>query len=333
MTAARKKHSTPSGAFRVKVVDERLPAGQVMELQRARLLGAVVDATWEVGYARVTIAQVISRARVSRKTFYCLFDDLEGCVTVAFEQVIAEARTLAREAYARESGWCEGVRSALYNLLVAMDEKPALAWIFLVDAFGAGEAVMKRRGQVLAELAQVIDRARTLERSREPPQLAAEGVIGAVFAVLHKRVLEQSEEPLVNLLGPLMSVVVLPYFGSRAANRELRRAPPTRTGGTRGPAAHSRDLLNGLEMRLTYRTMRVLAVISAAPGASNREVADAAGITDQGQISKLMGRLERLQLVENLGHGQELGAANAWHLTTLGAELERVTGIRPLLAS
>jgi DNA-binding MarR family transcriptional regulator len=78
-------------------------------------------------------------------------------------------------------------------------------------------------------------------------------------------------------------------------------------------------------MRLTYRTVRVLMVIAEHPGASNREIAEGSGIVDQGQISKLLNRLARLNLVENLGEGQEKGAANAWHLTARGAQVERAT--------
>jgi AcrR family transcriptional regulator len=333
MPRAGKTRSMPSAAPRSIATREHLPAEQVIEVQRARLLGAVVEAIWDVGYARVTVAQVIGRARVSRKTFYRLFTDRDDCVAAAFDEAIADARSLVREAYGRESGWRDGVRAALSSLLVAMDERPALAWLCLVEAFSAGEIVLERRVEVLDELAQAVDRARTVEGSHEPPQLTAEGVVGAVFAVLHKRILEQSEDPLANLVGPLMSVVVLPYLGARAASRELRKPPPTATGELRERRAdHGADLLNGLEMRLTYRTMRVLAAIAEQPGASNREIAQASGITDQGQISKMMSRLERQCLVENLGTGQERGAANSWHLTPHGVELEQVIGIRPLLA-
>jgi hypothetical protein len=66
-------------------------------------------------------------------------------------------------------------------------------------------------------------------------------------------------------------------------------------------------------------------VIAAHPGASNREIAEGSGIIDQGQISKLLTRLARLKLIQNTGGGQEKGAANAWHLTGRGAEVERAT--------
>jgi predicted transcriptional regulator len=78
-------------------------------------------------------------------------------------------------------------------------------------------------------------------------------------------------------------------------------------------------------MRLTYRTIRVLMAISKHPGASNRDIAENSGITDQGQISKLLARLARLELVHNTGEGQEKGGANAWQLTVRGSRVERAT--------
>jgi DNA-binding IclR family transcriptional regulator len=76
-------------------------------------------------------------------------------------------------------------------------------------------------------------------------------------------------------------------------------------------------------VRSTYRTARVLSAIAANPGASNRAVAAAAGIEDEGQASKLLKRLERLGLIENMAQDRELGGANAWRLTARGVKVER----------
>jgi AcrR family transcriptional regulator/DNA-binding MarR family transcriptional regulator len=329
MAVVHDTRPVPPAPKRRRSIEAGHPRGQVAEMQHARLLAAVVDGICETGCAELTISDVIGRARVSRKTFYQLFDDREDCIVAAFEQTVAENLMLAREAYDCESGWREGIRSALGSLLASMDERPAFARLCLVDVFSSGEQVMQRRAEVLAEIARFIDRARSLESTREPPQMTAEGVIGAVLAVLHKRVLEQSEEPLAGLLGPLMGIIVLPYLGSRAAGRELngRRADARRVRSARRPARRI-DVLEGLNMRVTYRTMRVLVAVSEQPGTSNREIAHASGVTDQGQISKLMTRLERLHLVENRGPGQERGAANAWYLTPRGTELEQLAGLR-----
>lgn len=304
-----------------------LPRGQVTEIQRSRMLSAAVDAVEEVGYARMTVAQVIGRARVSRKTFYDVFADREDCFLAAFEQAVVQCRLIAREAFEKEEGWREGIRAALGRLLVFMDEEPGLAKLCVVEALAAGEKVLERRAELLDEVAAVIDQGRQLTNStREPPSVTAEGIVGGIFAVLHTRLLDESEEPLTELLGPLMSMIVLPYLGARAAGRELARpvAAVARDRQTR-TRKRTRDPLDGLNMRLTYRTVRVLMVIAEHPGASNREIAEGSGIIDQGQISKLLNRLARLNLVENHGEGQEKGAANAWYLTPRGAQVERAT--------
>ncbi|HYM55611.1 MAG TPA: TetR family transcriptional regulator [Solirubrobacteraceae bacterium] len=291
------------------------------------MLAAAVEAVEDVGYARMTVAQVIGRARVSRKTFYDVFTDREDCFLAAFDQALSQASVLAAEAYERESGWRDGVRSALARLLMFLDDEPGLAKLCVVEALGAGERVLERRAKVLDELAALIDQGRFVTNAtREPPDVTAEGVVGAIFAVLHTRLLEGGKKSFTDLSGSLMSMIVLPYLGARAASRELSRPPlAVRRDRRSRAAARSRDPLEGLNMRLTYRTVRVLMVIAEHPGASNREVAEGSGIVDQGQISKLLTRLARLQLIENLGEGQERGASNAWHLTARGAQVERAT--------
>jgi hypothetical protein len=135
--------------------------------------------------------------------------------------------------------------------------------------------------------------------------------------VIHARALENA--PLSELLGPLMGTIVLPYLGPAAANRELERPAPARP---RVPALRAGDALEGLDMRLTYRTLRVLSVIAQGPGASNRQVAEGAGVADQGQVSKLLMRVATLGLIENAGEGHVKGGPNAWHLTQRGQEVE-----------
>ena len=90
--------------------------------------------------------------------------------------------------------------------------------------------------------------------------------------------------------------------------------------------------LGDLDIRITYRTLRVLSAIAALGGRgadpSNREIADHAGITDPGQISKLLTRLEKHKLVHNSGDDQAKGERNAWTLTPKGEEVERATRAR-----
>jgi AcrR family transcriptional regulator len=303
--------------------------GDTGQLKRNRVLAAVVDVVDEVGYARMTVARVIARARVSRKTFYDVFSDREDCFLAAFEQSVERARSRLAAAYAGERDWRDSVRAALGQLLLMMDEQPGVARLCVVESLSAGDRALERRAELLDQLTAMVDRGRLVSRGRrEPPRVTAEGLVGGVFAVLHKRLTESSAEPLTDLRGPLMSMIVLPYLGEREAQRELDR--PAQEPPSVAPAqpVGKSDPLAGLEIRLTYRTVRVLTAIDAHPGASNREIAERAGVVDQGQISKLLTRLERLKLIENSRGGHGLGTANAWSLTARGAELERATRLR-----
>lgn len=202
-----------------------LPRRQVIEIQRARILASAVEVVEEFGYAGMTVAQVIGRAKVSRKTFYDLFADRQDCFMAVFEETIARTRALMEQACGDEERWLERVRLGLARLLVLLAEEPVLARICLIEAQGAGTKVLERRDRVFGELAEVLDRGRTVTNAvREPPEITAKGLVGAVFAVLQTRLLERGEEPFADLLGPLMSMIVLPYLGPRAAHRELAGA-------------------------------------------------------------------------------------------------------------
>jgi AcrR family transcriptional regulator len=308
---------TPKG---LSSVGNGLGPDRVIEIQRARMLAAVVAVSAERGAANVSVAHVVERAGVSRRTFYEVFADREECFLAAFDEGIARASRSVLEAYDPNARWAVRVRGALVALLLFLDAEPDVARLLAVESLGAGADVLERRRGVLARVAAVVDEGRREARARaEPPVLTAEGIVGGALSIVHARLLDSRDGELTGLAGPLMSMIVLPYLGAAAARRELERPPPspTREGSRETP----RDPLKELGMRLTYRTVRVLLAVGARSGSSNRDVGLAAGIGDQGQISKLLARLERLELVSNTGLGQSRGAPNAWVLTERGEEV------------
>lgn len=122
-------------------------------------------------------------------------------------------------------------------------------------------------------------------------------------------------------------MIVLSYQGPAAARKQIERAlPSTLVHAARVANAEEPDPLATLPMRLTYRTARVLQAVAklADPdaGASNRQIAEHAGISDAGQASKLLGRLARNGLLENAAPGgRDRGEANQWHLTEAGTRV------------
>ena len=296
---------------------------QLREIQRARLIAAVIDAVEDDEYSSLTVGGVVTRSRTSRKTFYDTFQDLEHCVVAAFEQTLARGREIALAAFTRENGWRSGMRAALLATLAAMEQERGLARMCVVDALSAGPRVLERREQALAEIAQAIDGGRTVATRADPMPLTAAAIVGGIVELLHISLRREDRAPLTDLLGSLMSIIVLPYLGPAAARQEFL-APARLAGGVASTASTGRaiDPLARLDMRLTYRTVRVLSAIAQTPGASNRMVSTDAGVVDQGQISKLLSRLESLGLVENT---RDTRGHNEWRLTGLGARVQRAT--------
>ena len=309
---------------------------QVGEIQRARVLVALGEVVVERGAGGATVAHIVARAGVSRRTFYELFADREDCFLAAFDQAVERAAARVVPAFAGPGRWRERVRAALVAGLEFLEEEPELGALCVVHALGAGPQALERRAAVVRVLIEAVEEGGAqARRGRDAPErLVAEGVVGAVLAVLHTRLIEPSRTPLPGLAGPLMGMIVLPYLGSVAAEQEIARPAPRRAGSRRSSGTRE-DPLKGLDMRLTYRTVRVLMAISGTPGVSNRQVGDAAGIADQGQTSKLLQRLEHLGLIENAGRGGPgKGEPNAWRLTARGEQLERTIQTQaPLVGS
>lgn len=305
------------------------PRVQVSEMQRARLLSAAVVTVDELGYARASVANITSRARVSRRTFYDLFSDREDCLLAVMDDAVELIASKLAAAEVAFLPWRERVRMGLWTILCFCDREPELARVCVVQGARGGQRVLERRDELFRRLAVVLDEGRAEgARAGEVPSLTAEGLVGAAVAIVHKRLLAHEREPLSGLLGELMSMIVLPYLGPAVARRERALPAPgpvaVVSSRTRGGVRVSReDSLEGISMRLTYRTARVLEVIAQRPGVSNRVVAERAGVSDQGQVSKLLARLQRLGLLANTGEGHSKGEPNAWRLTALG---ERVTG-------
>ncbi len=231
-----------SSVKRVRPGPDGLPREHVTEIQRVRILGAMADVASERGAGAASVAHVVARAGVSRRTFYDLFEDREDCFLATFDEALAQAAMTVLPAYegqARprsgttqrggQAGWRERIRAGLLALLVFCEEQPALARLCVVEALAAGPRALERRAEVVRLLVRAVDggRAERPARVPDPPPLAAEGVVGAVLSVLHQRLVDGGPEALTPLVGELMSAIVLPYLGVSAAQKELHKPAPS----------------------------------------------------------------------------------------------------------
>jgi DNA-binding MarR family transcriptional regulator len=242
---------------------------------------------------------------------------LEGAELEVFERALAVAVEAAAVAFRAQDGWVDGVRAGLLALLELFDRDPAVAQCLVVSSAYAGPVVRARRREVLERVAVLLDNERAPARAY-PPLLSALAVANGVLGVLHAQLSEPEPGLLVELVGPLMSFTVMPFLGARAARRELQRPAETVASVA---ASVGVDLLQEPGRRLShFREIEVLEAIAAEPGLSSTQVGLRAGVQDQGHLSRRLGRLARLGLIESTPAPGCRGM-KAWRLTASGEQL------------
>lgn len=125
----------------------RLTAEQVQASQRERLCSAALDAVAEFGYGPTTVADIVTRARVSRRSFYEIFDAKEDCFAAAFDVAVktVETRLNAAVLAAQTTDFRALVRISLESYLEILASEPSAAHALHVQTLAAGPALVCHR--------------------------------------------------------------------------------------------------------------------------------------------------------------------------------------------
>jgi AcrR family transcriptional regulator len=101
--------------------------------QRAKLLEAMVRTVAEKGYETATVADAVKLARVSRGTFYELFDSKEACLAAAYRAGTEVLEERVRQAAGEATDWREELRLGIRAYLRSLDEDPVFARVYLME--------------------------------------------------------------------------------------------------------------------------------------------------------------------------------------------------------
>jgi AcrR family transcriptional regulator len=210
--------------------DGRFPAGVrtlhpdlIRAVQRERLLTAMIKTVTEIGYNALTVQNVLTRAGISRPTFYEQFEDKEDCFLAAFDAAAGRMRQRIEAAAGAEAenGWREQLRSGIAELLRFIADEPEDARTAIVEARASSPAGLRRRDEMLDSYATCIDALVREDLDETPSAIAAAGVVGGIESVLYARLQRGETGELDALLPSLMYFAVLAYAGQEAAGEEL----------------------------------------------------------------------------------------------------------------
>ncbi len=172
----------------------RKPAGtlareQARLQQRVRLALAMIDAIGADGYRATRVADVISRAGVSRKTFYENFENKQDCLLFTFDVIAAELTRRLNEAFRESDGWRERIEAAIGALFGSAIENPGALRLTLLEIAAVGPVGIERRERSGQRYERFLDDALTLAPGEGAvPSTVLKAIIGGFNRVLYSRV-------------------------------------------------------------------------------------------------------------------------------------------------
>jgi AcrR family transcriptional regulator len=182
----------------------------VVNSQRSRILRAMAEAMYELGYVRTPVAEIIKRAGVSRETFYQQFGSKQDCFLAALNQTVAELADAMAPGLQIPGSTMAKADDLIGRYLNAIAGDPVMAKIFLVESFAAGPEVAARRAVLQRRFIDAM--ADFVNASTPEGRFACEAFIASVIAMATTRVatgeidsIPALREPLTALIGRVIS--------------------------------------------------------------------------------------------------------------------------------
>lgn len=203
-----------------------LPRELIESYQRERLIAALTEVVHERGVGDLTAARIIERARMSRKTFYELFESKGACEEAGCEEAHKHLFDPVKAAAGAPWPWLDRVSEAVGAFLDAVVEDPLLAELCLVHSVaipGGGESCHRAGIEAMTDLIRGgREEGRRLaggDAYQEPPPQTEEFVACAIVSVVAMRLKRGEVADLPGLRGELVRMAASPFLGVEEATR------------------------------------------------------------------------------------------------------------------
>jgi AcrR family transcriptional regulator len=167
----------------------------------------------EKGYSNATVADVIERSGISRKTFYEHFANKEECILALTDAAGAASRAaVAAAATTVEEQFEARVHARVHRFLQGLELFPEMARVVLVDVIGVGPVGASKRDEMLQVFADfLISENRAAHESYGAPMFAspddAFAIVGAIVE-LASRQLRTGQPERMSDLEPVIERLV-----------------------------------------------------------------------------------------------------------------------------
>jgi AcrR family transcriptional regulator len=180
-----------------------------------RVLRAMAATVAEKGYLATTVAEVVDRAQTSQRVFYGHFENKEEALLAALDSGSAQMLAAVLPAFRRANSWEESVRAAYEAMLAFGIEEPEYTRLGAVEMYTAGKRALQTRDSVMEGLEVLLTPG--YELAPETPQIAAEAIGGAIYALINQKVKTKGPESMPELAPMATYLTLAPFVGAQEA--------------------------------------------------------------------------------------------------------------------
>ena len=123
---------------------------------RERLFDALELSIAEDGYPKTTIADVVRRARTSRRTFYEHFTSKDECFIALLTEANAEQVRQITAAVDSSAPWQDQARQAIGAWIASAEARPALMLSWIRDGPSLGEAARRLQREAIEQFIAMV---------------------------------------------------------------------------------------------------------------------------------------------------------------------------------
>jgi AcrR family transcriptional regulator len=123
---------------------------------RQRLLDALEESIAEDGFPQTTVADIVRRARTSRRTFYEHFDSREACFVALLTDANAEQVRQISAAVDAGAPWRSQVRQAIEAWISSGESRPSLMLSWIRDVPSLGAAARNLQSDVMENFIEMV---------------------------------------------------------------------------------------------------------------------------------------------------------------------------------
>jgi AcrR family transcriptional regulator len=195
--------------------------------QRQRIVDAMIASCAEKTYAATTITDVVSRAHISRTTFYKHFEEKRACFDAAIGYCIEELQGVAAATHSAGDAPGDAARMAVTAVVEVLAARPGLAQLLAGDAMIVDPMVIERYRKATVPALEALWGRGGSAQAHTDPRLA----FGQAQVLILNQIATGQPERLPELLPELVYLAVSPYGGHEEALQQSRLAGNTETSG------------------------------------------------------------------------------------------------------